>query len=68
MESEIARKKEHLNIATNFQKARGWVRTNWKSKNHQPGKETEEQFLQLSSDEEPENDNGSDYSRSRSPR
>jgi hypothetical protein len=24
MESEIARKKEHLNVATNFAKARGW--------------------------------------------
>lgn len=24
METEIARKKEHLNVATNFEKARGW--------------------------------------------
>lgn len=34
MESEIARKKEHLNVATNFEEARGWVRKNWKTKNH----------------------------------
>jgi hypothetical protein len=34
VESEIARKKEHLNVATNFKEARGWVRQNWKSKNH----------------------------------
>ena len=37
MESEIARKKEHLNVATNFAKARGWQRTNWKTKNYKPG-------------------------------
>lgn len=52
MESEIARKKEHLNVATNFAKARGWQRTNWKSKNHKPGQETAEEFLQLSSSDE----------------
>ena len=34
MEAEIARKKEHLNVATNFAAARGWTRTCWKSKNH----------------------------------
>ena len=69
MESEIARKKEHLNVATNFQKARGWVRTNWKSKNHVPGAETEEEFLQLSSEED-EDDEARSYQsgRSRSPR
>ena len=26
VESEIARKKEHLNVATHFKEARGWVR------------------------------------------
>eukprot|EP00352_Strombidinopsis_acuminata_P007249 CAMPEP_0176372080 /NCGR_PEP_ID=MMETSP0126-20121128/25145_1 /TAXON_ID=141414 ORGANISM="Strombidinopsis acuminatum, Strain SPMC142" /NCGR_SAMPLE_ID=MMETSP0126 /ASSEMBLY_ACC=CAM_ASM_000229 /LENGTH=112 /DNA_ID=CAMNT_0017731789 /DNA_START=460 /DNA_END=798 /DNA_ORIENTATION=- len=36
MESEIARKKEHMNEATNFAKARGFVRTCWKSKNYNP--------------------------------
>lgn len=34
MEAEIARKKEHVNAATNFEKARGWVRSNWKTKHH----------------------------------
>ena len=33
MEAEIQRRKEHLNDATNFEKARGFVRTNWSSKN-----------------------------------
>jgi hypothetical protein len=37
LESEIQRKKEHLNFATNFEKTRGFVRTNWKSKNFNPG-------------------------------
>lgn len=36
MEAEIQRKKEHLNVATNFEKARGFVRSNWKSKNFNP--------------------------------
>ena len=36
MEAEIQRRKEHLNDATNFEKARGFVRTNWKSKNFNP--------------------------------
>lgn len=36
MESEIQRRKEHLNDATNFEKARGFVRTNWKTKNWNP--------------------------------
>lgn len=36
MESEIQRRKEHLNEATNFEKARGFVRTNWKTKNWNP--------------------------------
>lgn len=33
MESEIARKKEHLNDATNFEQARGWKRKCFKTKN-----------------------------------
>ena len=33
MEVEIQRKKEHQNFATNFEKARGFVRQSWKSKN-----------------------------------
>jgi len=36
MEAEIQRKKEHQNFATNFAKSRGFVRTNWKSKNFNP--------------------------------
>lgn len=54
MEAEIARKKEHLNAATNFAAARGWTRTCWKSKNHKPAAETQEEFLQASSSEEDE--------------
>lgn len=52
MEAEIARKKEHLNAATNFAEARGWTRTCWKSKNHKPAAETQEEFLQASSSDE----------------
>jgi len=52
MEAEIARKKEHLNAATNFAAARGWTRTCWKSKNHKAAAETQEEFLALSSSEE----------------
>ena len=43
MEAEIQRKKEHLNFATNFEKARGFVRTNWKSKNFNPKDEPTQQ-------------------------
>lgn len=38
MESEIQRKKEHLNTATNFEKARGFVRTDFKSKKFDPNR------------------------------
>lgn len=48
MEAEIQRRKEHLTVATNFEKSRGWVRSNWKSKNHVPGAETADDFLNLS--------------------
>lgn len=36
MECEFQRKKEHMNFATNFEQARGFVRSNWKSKNFDP--------------------------------
>ena len=36
MEAEIQRRKEHINDATNFEQARGFVRTNWKTKNWNP--------------------------------
>ena len=36
MEAEIQRKKEHVNVATNFERARGFVRSNWKTKNFNP--------------------------------
>ena len=45
MEAEIARKKEHLNVATNFEQARGWNRSNWKTKNYKPEVETLDEFL-----------------------
>ena len=54
MESEIARKKEHLNVATNFELARGWTRSNWKTKNFDHNKRDQEEFLQLSEDSEQE--------------
>ena len=36
MEAEIMRKKEHQNVATKFEDARGFVRSNLKSKNFNP--------------------------------
>lgn len=54
MEAEIARKKEHLNVATNFELARGWTRTNWKTKNY-PVDVDEEKFLELSASSEDDN-------------
>ena len=36
MDAEIQRRKEHLNEATDFEKARGFVRTCWKTKNWNP--------------------------------
>jgi hypothetical protein len=35
-EAEVQRRKEHINFATNFAEARGFVRKNWKSKNFNP--------------------------------
>lgn len=52
VETDIARKKENMNVATNFTKARGWVRKNWKTKNHVPNTETHDEFLQSSSSDE----------------
>lgn len=36
VESDIMRKKEHGDDASKFEKARGFVRTDWKSKNFNP--------------------------------
>ena len=36
IEGEIQRRKEHKVNATNFEKARGFVRTDWRSKNFNP--------------------------------
>lgn len=36
MEAEFQRRKEHINFATNFEATRGFVRTNWKTKNFNP--------------------------------
>lgn len=36
IEGEIQRKKEHLQVGTNFEKARGFVRSDWKTKNFNP--------------------------------
>jgi len=36
IEAEVQRKKEQANFGSNFEKARGFVRTNWKSKNFNP--------------------------------
>lgn len=52
VEAEIQRRKEHKVDGSNFQKARGWVRKNWKTKNHDYRNETHEDFIQLSDSEE----------------
>lgn len=52
MEAEIARKKEHLNVATNFAAARGWTRTCWKSKNHKINPDSENAFLYADTSDE----------------
>jgi len=36
IESEIQRRKEHKKVGSNFEKARGYVRQNWKTKNFNP--------------------------------
>ena len=52
MEAEIQRRKEHLNEATNFEKARGFVRTNWKTKNWNPNNDPTQEDSSTDSDEE----------------
>ena len=52
MEAEMSRKKEHLNEATNFEKARGWSRQSFKTKFYQPMLETMDEFLAFSSSED----------------
>mmetsp|Transcript_6749 Transcript_6749/g.11322 ORF Transcript_6749/g.11322 Transcript_6749/m.11322 type:complete len:113 (+) Transcript_6749:781-1119(+) len=51
LESEIARKREHLTVATNFEEARGWKRQQFKTKHLKPA-ETLDEFLASSSSEE----------------
>ena len=52
MEAEIARKKENINAATNFEKARGWTRSNWKTKHHDHHEELYDQFIEFSSSDD----------------
>lgn len=53
MEAEIQRRKEHLNEATNFEQARGFVRSNWKTKNWNPNDDpTQEDSSSTDSEEE----------------
>jgi len=51
MEAEIQRRKEHLNFATNFEKARGFVRKNWKTKNFNPNDDPTQYDSSTDSDE-----------------
>ena len=51
MEAEIQRRKEHLNDATNFEKARGFVRTNWKTKNWNPNDDPTQEESSSDSDD-----------------
>ena len=53
MESEIQRRKEHLNEATNFEQARGFVRTCFKSVNFNPNNDP---CAEPSSEEDEEDD------------
>ena len=55
MEAEIQRRKEHLNDATNFEKARGFVRTNWKTKNWNPNADPTQEMSSTDSEDEEEN-------------
>jgi len=63
MESEIARRKEHKNYATNFEQARGFVRTNWKTKNYNPD---DDFMVEDTSSDESENEKDADESAQRS--
>ena len=66
VESEIARKKEHINDATNFKDARAWVRSNWKTKKHDHRTETMSDFLQITSSSEGEEELPMESSRAHS--
>lgn len=66
VESEIARKKEHINDATNFKDARAWVRSNWKTKKHDHRTETMEDFLHISDESEEEDELPMESSRAHS--
>jgi len=52
IEAEIQRRKEHNILGSNFEKARGWVRKNWRTKKHRYWEETEAKFLELTDSEE----------------
>ena len=54
MESETQRRKEHINEATNFEKARGFVRTNWKTKNWNPNDDPTQVDSSTDSEDVPE--------------
>ena len=54
MGSEIQRRKEHINEATNFEKARGFVRTNWKTKNWNPNDDPTQVDSSTDSEDVPE--------------
>jgi hypothetical protein len=55
-EAEVQRRKEHINFATNFAEARGFVRTNWKSKNFDP-KDDPTQYSSSTEESEDEYEN-----------
>lgn len=52
MEAEIQRRKEHLNEATNFEEARGFVRSNWKTKNWNPNEDPTQHDSSTDSEDE----------------
>ena len=52
MEAEVQRRKEHINEATNFEQARGFVRTNWKTKYWNPNDDPTQEDSSSDSDEE----------------
>ena len=54
LEAEIQRRKEHQNDATNFQKARGFVRTCWKTKNWNPDDDPTKQDSSSDSEDQAE--------------
>lgn len=56
MESEIQRRKEHNEVATNFERARGFVRKNWKSKNFDPNDDPTKYDSSTDEDELAENE------------